>query len=285
MEPRIAICFFGITRSLSHTLPSIEMNALGPARAAGSVRVYGHFFQERSLTEARSGESGALNPDEHRLLRPDWLQLEEPDDCLAQWDFEALKRYGDCWNNEFRSLRNLVHQQHSLNLVTQAVLDDGAEICMFLRPDLRYHDSLAPAIARALRAARVGRNLVQLPDWQAWHGGHNDRFAIVAGSAAIAAYGKRAERMAEFCAVTGRPLHSEQLLRFALDRACVPVRTIRARASRVRLGGVEHAEDFQSAWAKERHRQIRRLNRVFRLHTLPQMGRMLWSRLRDRHPE
>jgi hypothetical protein len=285
MEPRIAICFFGITRSLSHTLPSIEKNALRPARAAGTVRVYGHFFQQLSLTEVRSGESGTLDLDEHRLLHLEWLRLEEPDRCLSQWDFEALKRFGDFWNNEFRSLRNLVHQQHSLDLVTQAALADGAEVCLFLRPDLRYHDSLGPALARALRAARAGRNLVQLPDWQAWHGGYNDRFAVVAGQVAIAAYGRRAGRMGEFCAVTGRPLHSEQLLRFALDRAHVPVRTIRARASRVRLGGVEHAEDFQPAWVKKRDRQIRRLKRACRLYSLPQMGRMLWSRLRDRHSE
>jgi hypothetical protein len=243
MEPHIAICFFGITRSLSHTLPSIEKNALDPARAAGTVRLYAHFFQQRALAEARSGESGAIDPDEQRLLRPDWLQLEEPDDCLAQWDFETLKRHGDFWDNGFRSLRNLVHQLHSLNLVTQAALADGARVCLFLRPDLRYHDSLGPAIARALRSAREDQNLVQLPRWQSW-GGRNDRFAIVAGAKAIAAYGGRVTHMAGFCTTTGSPLHSEQLLAHALAAAGITVRPIGARASRVRLNGRERYEDF-----------------------------------------
>jgi hypothetical protein len=243
MEPSIAICFFGITRSLGHTLPSIEKNALSPARAAGNVRVYAHFFRQYSLAEARSGETGTIDPDEHLLLRADWLQLEEPDDCLAQWGFEALKRHGDFWQNDFRSLRNLVHQLHSLNLVTQAALDDGAELCLFLRPDLRYHDSLAPAIRRGQRAAQAGQALVQLPWWQPWTG-LNDRFAIAAGRGAIAAYGQRVMQMHAFCTATGGPLHSERLVAHALAAAGVPTRTIGARASRVRLGGNERYEDF-----------------------------------------
>lgn len=222
------------------------------------------------------------------MLRPDWLRLEEPDACLAQWDFEGLKQYGDCWNNNFQSMRNLVHQLHSLNLVTQAALDDGADVCLFLRPDLRYHDSLAPAITRALRAAKAGRPLVQLPWWQGWHGGRNDRFAVVAGPDAIAAYGRRVTQMTEFCVTRQAPLHSEQLLAFALDQADVPVRTIRARASRVRLGGVENKEDFWPTWLsklrKENYRKalIRRVTRVFRVYSLPQAGRLLWRKLHQK---
>jgi hypothetical protein len=67
------------------------------------------FSRQRSLADARTGESGATesgatesgatDPDEYRLLRADWLRLEEPDACLAQWDFEALKQHGDFRDN------------------------------------------------------------------------------------------------------------------------------------------------------------------------------------------
>lgn len=270
---RIAICFFGITRSLGHTFPSIRQNALDPARAAGSTRIYAHFFRQRNLAEARSGETGVIDPDEHSLLRPDWLQLDEPDECLAQWDFEGLKQYGDFWDNGFQSLRNLVHQLHSLNLVTQAALDDGAAVCLFLRPDLRYHDSLASAIRRAQRAALDGRALVQLPWWQPWTG-LNDRFAIAAGKDAIAAYGQRVTQMHGFCAATGGPLHSERLLAHSLMIAGVPVRTFGARASRVRLGGIERYEDFLPPRLSRLRRGLR--DAVFRI-----MGRDPAERLRN----
>lgn len=243
MKPSIALCFFGITRSLRHTLPSIEAKAIRPARAAGDIRIYAHFFRQQHLVHARTGETGMLDLDEYRLLKPDWLELEEPDTCLETWDFEEMKRHGDFWQNDFFSLRNLIHQLHSLNRVTGAARADGAAICLFLRPDLRYHDSLAPAIARAQRALTAGRPLVQLPWWQAWNG-WNDRFAIATGDAAISAYGTRVTQLTDFCAQTGGPVHSERLLAFALDKAHVPVRPILARASRVRLDGKERYEEF-----------------------------------------
>ena len=137
MSPRLAICFYGITRSLRHTLPSIEARAIAPARAAGDVRIYTHFFLQRRIDRIRTGETGELDLDEHRLLQPDWRELEEPDDCLATWDFDGLKRHGDFWENDFQSLRNLVHQLHSMNRVTAAARADGAQICLFLRPDLQ----------------------------------------------------------------------------------------------------------------------------------------------------
>jgi hypothetical protein len=243
VPPRIAICFYGITRSLRHTLPSIEARAIGPARAAGEARIYGHFFLQRRIDNPRTGERGELDPEEHRLLRPDWVELEEPDLCLAQWDFEGLKRHGDFWDDGFHSLRNLIHQLHSLNRVTAAARADGARICLFLRPDLEYHDSLGPAIRRAQRALRTTRPLVQLPWWQGWNG-YNDRFAIAAGDAAIAAYGTRVTQMAAFCDETGGPVHSERLLAHVLERNGIPVRTIGARASRVRIEGRMRYEDF-----------------------------------------
>jgi len=256
-------------------MPSIEANILGPARTAGKTQIYAHFFRQRSIADARTGESGQLDVEEHRLLRPDWLELEEPDLCLETWDFEGLKRHGDFWQNNFLSLRNLVHQLHSLNRVTEAALADGAKICLFLRPDLRYHDSLVSAVTRAAAAARADKALVQLPRWQPW-GGRNDRFAVAAGPAAIAAYGQRVTRLIEFCIATGGPVHSEQLVAYALDRAGISVRTIAARASRVRLGGGERYEDFLPPRLSTLRRNVRAS--IFRL-----LGRDPGERFRGGH--
>lgn len=236
----IAICFFGITRSLRHTMPSIEANVLTPARAQGRIRIYAHFFRQRHVRNLRSGENGAADPEEHHLLGCDWLRLEEPDACLSTWSFDTLKRSGDAWHDDFASLRNVVHQQHSLRQVTLAALADGAKVCLFCRPDLRYHDSLARPITRAIRSPNP---LVQLPRWQAWEGGLNDRFALCSGEEAIRAYGTRIEQAANYCALRG-PLHAERLLAYALREADIPVRRISTRAGRVRVDGHERHEDF-----------------------------------------
>lgn len=241
MKPSIAICFFGITRSLTHTLPSIEANVLAPARALGDLRVYAHLFQQDQIHNPRTGETGTLDAEEYRLLKADRLELEPPGGCLEQWQFEALKEHGDFWRNGFSSLSNLVHQQHSLHRVSAMVLEDGApDICLFIRPDLRYHDSLEPSLRRAL-SARPGT--VFLPWWQPWFG-YNDRYAITVGERAIRAYGQRAEDALAYCAARQAPLHSERMLKYRLTKQGITVRKISPRASRVRADGTEFAEDF-----------------------------------------
>lgn len=240
-DRKIGICFFGITRSLAYTLPSIEAHVLAPARALGEVRIYAHLFRQDRIENPRTGETGALDPREYELLRADRLELEAPGSCLEKWHFETLKTHGDFWNNGFASLRNLVHQQHSLHRVSSLVLADGdVDICVFVRPDLRYHDSLAEPLRAACRA-RAGT--VFLPRWQPWFG-YNDRFAIAVGAAAIAAYGQRAEAALSYCRDRQAPLHSERMLKYRLVRQGIRVRRIAARASRVRSDGAEFAEDF-----------------------------------------
>jgi hypothetical protein len=99
--------------------------------------------------------------------------------------------------------------------------------------------------------ARAHRSFVLLPDWSQWFG-HNDRFALIKGADGIAAYGRRADRMGEYCA-RGKRLHSERFLKFALrdhrvrtvledftpgrgpmgKRELVPLGTIRPQARRM----------------------------------------------------
>lgn len=236
--PRIAICFFGITRSLSHSHGSIEANVLEPARAVGETRVFAHFFRQEHIYNPRTSEIGELDPDEYRLIGPDELELEEPESCLEEWAFDRIAACGDTWKDGHKSVRNLVHQLHSLQRVTTMAGAWEPDLWIFARPDLRYHDSLA----RVFASAQAGPSeTAWLPLWQS-RGGHNDRFAIVRGQRVAHKYGRRAERMLEFCAATGQPLHAERLLGFVLRGE--RVRRISTRASRVRSTGNEAWECF-----------------------------------------
>jgi len=241
MNSKLAICFFGITRSLSHTIESIEVNILGAAQRIREPVVLSHFFDQKWINNPRSGEKGAVCEEEHALLDNDWLCLEEPDSCLQMWDYKELQQFGDAWGDDFQSLRNLVHQLHSLNAVCEEALERGVEVCIFCRPDLRYHDSLLRPLKRAIRR---GGNVVYLPGWQAWEGGLNDRFAICVGRNAIAAYGKRIQDAHAFCKEGNTPLHSERLLEYALSCRGIQIIKIKTRASRVRIDGTLPAVDI-----------------------------------------
>ena len=195
MTTRIAICFFGITRSLSYTIGSIEQQVLEPAHKIGEVRIFAHFFNQSEIENPRSGEFGQLRENEHVLLNPDWLELEEPEQCLLQRDFEKLKAEGDFWNDEFRSIRNLVHQLHSLDSVTNEALNWDPDIYIFVRPDILYCDSFRKVLRQAVRAPS---GTVFVPSWQHWRGGLNDRFSVCVGPDAARAYGKRVDHALEF---------------------------------------------------------------------------------------
>ena len=235
---RIAVVFFGITRALRLTLPSITANLVDPARAiAREVRLYGHFFRQTAISNPRSGEEGMLDPEEYRLLALDAVELEEPGACLDLYPIAEMQARGDIWQDDFTSFRNLVHQLHSLKRATLMAEDFQPDIVIFARPDLLYHDSAAEHLDML---GRAHRSFVLVPDWSQWFG-HNDRFALVKGAEAVAAYGRRADRMGAYCA-RGKRLHSERFLKHAL--AGQRVRTMHMRASRIRANGMQVLEDF-----------------------------------------
>lgn len=263
-EIRIAICFFGITRSLSYTIESIEENIFTPARTFGTVRIFAHFFNQNEVQNPRSGESRKFDTKEYKLLNPDWVHLEEPDVCLAAHGFESLKAYGDSWDDGFNSLRNLVHQLHSLNEVTKAASEWAPDIILFVRPDLFYHSSLRRHIATALKRESAS---VILPAWQNWRNGYNDRFAICRMPSAIEAYGTRVTSMHDFCRRGQGPLHSERLLRFVLDEAELTPSWMRTRASRMRIGGHLVREKFAGPEKEKMRAGLRKIASVLGVRT------------------
>jgi hypothetical protein len=235
---RVAVVFFGITRALRLTLPSILANLVDPARAiAREVRLIGHFFAQTAISNARSGETGELDPEEYKLLDLDAVELEAPGACLDLYPMAEMQARGDIWGDEFASFRNLVHQLHSLKRATLLAEEFQPDIVVFARPDLLYHDSMADHLDML---ARAHRQFVLVPDWSQWFG-LNDRFALAKGGEGIAAYGKRADRMGEYCA-RGKRLHSERFLKYALSEQ--RVRMVHLRASRVRSNGLQVLEDF-----------------------------------------
>ena len=240
---KISILFFGITRSLPWTIDSIRKNVVTPARKHGEVTILCHFYQQDRIDNPRSGENGAQNPDDYKLLSPDWVSLEPPGRCLSQWNFDEIYRHGDIEGDNGKSLGNLIHQLHSLNCVTERALQDHPDLVIFCRPDLCYHDSFDESLQKA---APYKGERAWIPYWQ-WHaGGLNDRFAIVRGEKAVRAYGQRILAVPSYLKETGRPLHAEKFIKYALKKASVRWGKMYVRASRVRLGGTVRNESFRA---------------------------------------
>lgn len=237
---KIAICFYGITRSLGFTADSILGNIIAPARDLAEVKIFGHFYRMQRIDNPRSGEKGVTVGEDYHLLPFGGLQTEDPVACLSRYPFREICAWGDWWGDDYRSLTNLIHQLHSLRTVHEASREFGANVTVFARPDLLYYDTFHSALERALDA---GRDLVQVPRWQPF-GGLNDRFAVTSGTAAAEAVATRVDLALEYCEKRQAPLHSEQLLAYAVAARNLPVELHSLRAGRVRANGARAKEIF-----------------------------------------
>lgn len=238
---KVAVAFFGIPRNSSVCFPSIQANILAKLPADCEVQCFYHLYKVSEIQNARSGERGELAEENYRYFEPMNGNLETNDGVLERWGFERIKALGDTWNDDFASLRNLVYQLNSLREVTLQVEKFDPDFVVFARPDLLYHDPLPSYV---FRCAHKRRRHAYIPDWQ-WWGGLNDRFAIC-GRDIYRAYGKRIERIFDFHQATGRKLHSERLLKYALLNGRAKICLLKARASRIRINGAVAEESFSA---------------------------------------
>lgn len=242
-KPLIAVCFFGIPRSIRYTAGSIRKNVLGPANLNGQVRTFGHFFDQKRIVNERTGED-TFSLD----VMEDWFKLDEVEISAPNRPeildvFESARKFGDQWGDDEKSLKNLIHQLYSISRVTALASTHNPDMILYVRPDLNYHDSLDLVLQKAVRFASANRAMVFTPEWQCW-GGLNDRFAIAVGKKAFMTYGSRFDKAIEYCEEASRPLHSERLVSYALRSSGVDYTYFRQRASRVRANGVQAWEDF-----------------------------------------
>ncbi|MFW9083799.1 hypothetical protein ACOI7N_04475 [Pseudomonas sp. P2758] len=235
----IAVAFFGIPRNSQICFPSIQEKVLASLPADSNVKCFYHLYKIDQIQNTRSDERGELSADNYQVFESMTGTLTSTDGVLERWDFEQVKAQGDTWADDYASLRNLIYQLNSLHAVTTMMESFNPDFVVFVRPDNFFHTALPAYVFKQPEARRLN---AYIPDWQ-WWGGLNDRFAIC-GRDTYVAYGKRVEKIFEFCKATGRKLHSERLLKYALQQADAKVCTMATQASRVRITGAFAEESF-----------------------------------------
>lgn len=235
----IAVAFFGLPRCSRLAMPSIEQNLLTHFPEGSEYKCFYHFYKQTSVLNPRSGENGVLDESNYLPFMQYEGVLEEPTEIIKNLPLERLKSFGDAWNDDFNSLRNLLLQLHSLKKVTERVKSWNPDVVLFARPDLVYHD---PVLPHLYLMAKQYENAVFVPNWQ-WGCGLNDTFGLC-GKGAFEAYGTRLDEVLNYCQETGEPLHSERLLKYVLLKSNKNIYHLDAKASRVRLGGELAKENF-----------------------------------------
>lgn len=271
----VAICFFGLNRSLKWTAESIQRKVLDRL-AANCVpyRVFVHTYSvTHAPTNARAHEGGQAlgGPEEiRRLLRPEEMEVTNQDDYAVEISRYLPLEKGSHYRNY--TARNLLCQLYSIVRVTRLWLAHVHELhaVVYMRPDLKV---LRPLDVVAVMGARFGE--FYSPYWHSWHG-LNDRFAFARPMEALA-FGLRLARLREFVSVA--PLQAERFLKFAVQRANLTVRPTSSVSVRIRADG--HMEPLdrslnKCAFAGEQcHGPLHkaRIPSAVRLETIPEQCR------------
>lgn len=239
---RVAILYFGIARRPEATVPSLRRHILDRNRDLDITTIAALNLPD-IIDNPRSKESGILpRPEDVFHLGADHYLLARQSDAAIAEHLVAAQQAPDIFQDDWRSVRNLLHQLLSLKRGWSycAQVLGGFDLYLFLRPDLDYLGDIDIA---ALAASFEGEHAIALPEWNSW-GGFNDRFALAAPKAA-AHYANRIDLVPGFCR-NGRSLHGEMFLGEALQRGGCAAGLLPVEARRIRANGQAWTENFAS---------------------------------------
>ena len=239
-KKKISICFFGITRDLEKTFPSIEKNIIHPAMKYAEVKVFCHFYDLKEIDNVRSQEKQKLVNNNWHLFKANKLVSEEPNLIFKNYSLDNIRKFGDDFNDDYKSIKNLIHQLFSLKKVYEISKSNDSDLTIFVRPDLYYWDSFEKYIYDLINSKK---DYIAIPNWQL-HKGLNDRFAICTSDYASYIYSNRLEEINNCLLYTKRSLNSEFLLLYSVSKSKAKALLLDIKASRVRVNGKIVSESF-----------------------------------------
>jgi len=147
---RVAMCFFGLTRSLEITLPSIKKYLFEPLINHGiKYDTFLHTYKMKTpYSNPRAGEKNIiLDSNEYKLLEPTFHMVEDKGMVSRKLDLEKYRSKGDPWSKEKQAIKGdfTTLDNHILYLWSQKQLIEMVKKnlgrythIIFCRPDVLY---------------------------------------------------------------------------------------------------------------------------------------------------
>lgn len=139
---KIAICFWGLTRSLKYTIDSIKKNifdVLTEKNIDYDKFLHTYYFDGEFNNRYTNEKSVSLDFEEYKLLEADYVKIENQDEVKKTIDFSKYDYNGKVHNN--RTMRNnAVLGLNSMKEVTKMVEETEIkyDYIMFIRPDCKF---------------------------------------------------------------------------------------------------------------------------------------------------
>jgi len=242
---RIAICFFGMNRSLSLTHKSIIENIIKFNSKKHNLFVYGALnVPNHQFSNNRSDEFSCIVENNFQeILKPVSLEF-IPQEAFDQAIIDKIYAtfFNDTYGDNFQSIMNIARELFSVKRVFMLAENNKFDYYLFVRPDLYYCNSFN-LDNYIIEMETDLRPRVFTPFWQKWSG-LNDRFAFC-NSIGAQIFSQRYDMLWNFCDSVNESIHAERLLLYTMIKLGAEFdKQLSEFAIRVRATGKILAEEY-----------------------------------------
>jgi len=234
---KVAIGFFGITRSLKHTIDSINENVLNVLKDSNiEYDIYIHTYHLSNYKNKRTGEvvkDEEIDNEEYKLLNPNYVEIDDQNIIKKKINLRLYRTHKDPWNTKYNSVDNFILAQYSKLRLTNMIERNkiNYNYVLFMRPDCRYINKLPVNYFHL-----INNKSIIIPNFHLFGKiPFNDRFCIC-NMKTYRIYGK------VFPLLLGiskkKPLHSETLIGEIMVKNKLKIIKVPFNFSRVRFNGL-----------------------------------------------
>jgi hypothetical protein len=174
---RVALAFWGLTRSLKYTIDSINDKIIKILKDNNiEYKIFIHTWIINSIySNKRSKEHNIiLDNEEYNLLNPDYYELHNQDNFKKHINLKAFRRHKDPWNTNYETVDNFICAMYSKLKCTELInkSNETFDYIIYLRPDVLYLNNFNIDFFK-----KVNNNTICIPNF-ALYSNFNDRFCI-----------------------------------------------------------------------------------------------------------
>jgi hypothetical protein len=138
---KIALAFWGLTRSLKYTIDSIKNNVISKL-SEHEITIFLHTFKlNEKYNNPRANEKNInLDFNEYKLLNPDFFEIDNQDEIKTKIDIKSYRSKPDPWKTNYVSVDNFICSMYSKSRVVNMIINSQKEFdyIIFLRPDVLF---------------------------------------------------------------------------------------------------------------------------------------------------
>ncbi len=134
---KVALAFWGLTRSLKYTIESIEKNIFDVFRENNiDFKIFQHtYYFDSVYNNPRANENNAnLDFEEYKLLKADYLQRDDQDVIKSNLNLQQYYSKPDPWHSNYISVNNFILSLYSKKQVTEMIekCEENFDIVIFV---------------------------------------------------------------------------------------------------------------------------------------------------------